>query len=103
MNKQLLLKAVFGEEIDYIPPDDKVEEALTTLKAAERFVIERRFGEQRMTLQAIGQQFPRQDGRIGVLKERIRQIEAKALRKLRHPSRCRLLYPDWSGSYLRKV
>ncbi len=36
------------------------------------------------TLQEVGQQF-------SVTRERIRQIEAKALRKLRHPSRARLL------------
>jgi len=93
MNKQLLLKAIFGEEINYIPPDDKVEEVLATLKANERFVIERRFGEQPMTLQAIAQQFPRQDGGMGVIRERVRQVEAKALRKLRHPSKNRLLWP----------
>ena len=93
MNKTLLLEAVFCENTGYIPPDEKVVEALARLSDRERFVIERRFGDARMTLEVIAQIFPRQDGGIGVIRERVRQVEAKALRKLRHPSRARLLWP----------
>ncbi|MER3513854.1 MAG: RNA polymerase sigma factor RpoD, partial [Chloroflexota bacterium] len=53
----------------------------------ERDVLEMRFGlkdGQDHTLEEVGQYF-------GVTRERIRQIEAKALRKLRHPTRSRQL------------
>jgi len=46
-------------------------------------------GHQR-TLEEVGQEF-------GVTRERIRQIEAKALRKLRHPSRGKALKDYWSA------
>lgn len=52
-------------------------------------VIRLRFGldgEQEMTLEEVGQVF-------GVTRERIRQIEAKALKKLQHPTRCEILEP----------
>ncbi|MGH9205634.1 MAG: RNA polymerase sigma factor RpoD, partial [Acidimicrobiales bacterium] len=61
----------------------EVEEILDTLTPRERRVLQLRFGlrggDQR-TLEEVGKRF-------GVTRERIRQIEAKALRKLRHPSR----------------
>ena len=56
---------------------------LNTLNARERAVIEQRFGLKDgnpRTLEEVGRQF-------NVTRERIRQIEAKALRKLRHPTR----------------
>jgi RNA polymerase primary sigma factor len=56
---------------------------LTTLTPREEMIVRRRFGigEGRThTLEELGQEF-------GVTRERIRQIEEKALRKLRHPSR----------------
>ena len=56
---------------------------LNTLNERERAVIEQRFGLRDgnpRTLEEVGRQF-------NVTRERIRQIEAKALRKLRHPSR----------------
>jgi RNA polymerase primary sigma factor len=62
-------------------------DALGTLSQREREVIKLRFGledGEEKTLEQIGQQF-------GVTRERIRQLEAKALRKLRHPSRNRWL------------
>lgn len=65
-----------------------LEKALSELSPRERRVIEMRFGlngQERQTLADIG----RITG--GVTRERIRQIEAKALRKLRHKSRCCLL------------
>lgn len=66
---------------------EHVEEVLDTLSDRERRVLELRFGlkDGRMrTLEEVGQEF-------GVTRERIRQIEAKALRRLRHPSRSKKL------------
>ena len=60
---------------------------LRTLTAREEKVIKMRFGLEdgsEHTLEEVGQSF-------AVTRERIRQIEAKALRKLRHPSRSRKL------------
>ncbi|MEJ7617829.1 MAG: RNA polymerase sigma factor RpoD, partial [Pyrinomonadaceae bacterium] len=66
----------------------RAEEVLATLSPREEKVIKMRYGlgssGEEHTLEEIGQQF-------NVTRERIRQIEAKALRKLRHPSRARLL------------
>jgi len=62
---------------------EQLEESLASLPAKERRVIELRFGLGdgcKRTLEEVGQEF-------GVTRERIRQIEKKALRKLRHP-RC---------------
>lgn len=66
---------------------ESLREVLSTLTEREENVIRMRFGldnGQPMTLEEVGQKF-------GVTRERIRQIEAKALRKLRHPSRSRRL------------
>jgi RNA polymerase primary sigma factor len=67
---------------------EKLADILTTLTERERKVIEMRFGlngdNEEKTLEQIGQQYQ-------VTRERIRQIEAKALRKLRHPTRIRYL------------
>lgn len=66
------------------------EEVLTTLTPREEKVVKLRFGLDKSgvehTLEEVGQYF-------AVTRERIRQIEAKALRKLRHPSRARKLKP----------
>ncbi|MDO5450369.1 MAG: RNA polymerase sigma factor RpoD [Akkermansia sp.] len=62
---------------------DKIGDVLGTLNSRERAVIEQRFGLRDgtpRTLEEVGRQF-------NVTRERIRQIEAKALRKLRHPTR----------------
>lgn len=67
--------------------EDSVKEVLNTLTQRERFVLERRFGlidGRTRTFEEVGVE-------IGVTRERIRQIEAKALRKMRHPSRIRKL------------
>ena len=62
---------------------ENVEEVLEALSDREAKVLKMRFGlagNKMMTLEEVGKQF-------GVTRERIRQIEAKALRKLKHPSR----------------
>lgn len=62
---------------------DHLEEVLGTLSEREAKVLKLRFGlegSKAMTLEEVGKVF-------GVTRERIRQIEAKALRKLKHPSR----------------
>lgn len=66
---------------------NRVREVLATLQPKERRIIELRFGftdGRRRTLKEVGKEF-------GVCRERVRQIEAKALNKLRHPSRSQKL------------
>jgi RNA polymerase primary sigma factor len=66
---------------------EQMQDILDSLSERERKVLEMRFGlldGQGRTLEEVGQAF-------GVTRERIRQIEAKALRKLRHPIRSRKL------------
>ncbi|NLM37276.1 MAG: RNA polymerase sigma factor RpoD [Firmicutes bacterium] len=66
---------------------EQLEEVLDTLTTREEKVLRLRFGLEdgrARTLEEVGQVF-------GVTRERIRQIEAKALRKLRHPSRSKKL------------
>ena len=101
------LETPIGEEEDshlgdFIPDDDALEpseaasftllreqiwDVLSTLTPREEKVLRLRFGlddGRQRTLEEVGQEFD-------VTRERIRQIEAKALRKLRHPSRSRKL------------
>ena len=71
----------------YLLLREQVEDVLGTLSDRERRVLQLRFGLEdgrSRTLEEVGRDF-------GVTRERIRQIEAKALRKLRHPSRSRKL------------
>ncbi len=66
---------------------EQIEEMLDALSDREREVLRYRFGLEdgrSYTLEEVGRRF-------GVTRERIRQIEAKALRKLRHPSRSKKL------------
>ena len=66
---------------------EQLSEVLDTLTDRERKVLRLRFGMddgRARTLEEVGKEFD-------VTRERIRQIEAKALRKLRHPSRSRKL------------
>jgi RNA polymerase primary sigma factor len=86
----------FIEDNSNMAPDDttinqllceRVEDVLASLSAREGRVLQLRFGLQdgrAYTLEEVGQKF-------GVTRERIRQIEAKALSKLRHPRRSRRL------------
>jgi RNA polymerase primary sigma factor len=65
----------------------QIDEVLATLNSREQRVLQLRFGLEdgrNRTLEEVGREF-------NVTRERIRQIEAKALRKLRHPSRSRKL------------
>jgi len=86
----------FIEDRNALPPVDaaskqllkeQIDEVLSSLTHRERRVLQLRFGLEdgrSRTLEEVGQEFK-------VTRERIRQIEAKALRKLRHPSRSRKL------------
>jgi RNA polymerase primary sigma factor len=86
----------FVEDTDAIAPADaasmtvlhtEMEDLLDTLSPRERRVLQLRFGladGHERTLEEVGKRF-------GVTRERVRQIEAKALRKLRHPSRANSL------------
>ncbi len=86
----------FIEDRNALPPVDaaskqllkeQIDEVLSSLTPREQRVLQLRFGLEdgrSRTLEEVGQEF-------NVTRERIRQIEAKALRKLRHPSRSRKL------------
>jgi len=86
----------FIEDHNALPPVDaaskqllkeQIDEVLSCLTPREQRVLQLRFGLEdgrSRTLEEVGQEF-------NVTRERIRQIEAKALRKLRHPSRSRKL------------
>ena len=66
---------------------EQMDDVLDSLTTRERRVLQLRFGLEdgrQRTLEEVGREF-------GVTRERIRQIEAKALRKLRHPTRSRKL------------
>ncbi len=66
---------------------EKLEEVLSTLSPREARILRMRFGlanGESYTLEEVGEKF-------GLTRERIRQIEGKALRRLRHPLRSRLL------------
>ena len=76
-----------AEAASFMLLKEQLEEVLSTLTPREMRVLRLRFGlddGRARTLEEVGQNF-------GVTRERIRQIEAKALRKLRHPSRSKKL------------
>lgn len=75
------------EQVEYSQLKESIERVLSTLTDKEKDILELRFGLKDgidRTLEQIGAKY-------GVTRERIRQIEAKALRKLRHPSRSKKL------------
>ena len=83
-----------AEAVINLSLQDQTESVLKTLTPREEKVIKMRFGVgdgSEHTLEEVGQSF-------AVTRERIRQIEAKALRKLRHPSRSRKLQAFLEGS-----
>jgi RNA polymerase primary sigma factor len=76
-----------AEATGYAILKDKISEVLSTLSDRERTVLVLRFGlldGKPKTLEEVGLHF-------GVTRERVRQIEAKALRKMRHPTRAKQL------------
>ena len=102
LSHQITERLAASDEIDFIedrnalPPVDtaskqllkeQLSEVLSEMTPREQRVLILRFGLEdgrSRTLEEVGQEF-------NVTRERIRQIEAKALRKLRHPSRSRRL------------
>jgi RNA polymerase primary sigma factor len=83
-----------AEAVININLKEQTESVLKTLTPREEQVIKMRFGlgdGSEHTLEEVGQRF-------SVTRERIRQIEAKALRKLRHPSRSRMLMAFLEGT-----
>ena len=75
------------DEVTFIKLSEHTRNILDTLSPREASVLRLRFGidcDADHTLEEVGKKFH-------VTRERIRQIEAKALRKLRHPARCRTL------------
>ncbi len=105
-SRQMSMEAPFGDDednclLDVMPNEDapnsdnpliresltnEVERTLSTLTAREKAIVKHFFGigVSDMTLEEIGDKF-------GLTRERVRQIKEKAIRKLRHRSRCKLL------------
>ena len=78
-----------AESVIHVNLKEQTERVLRTLSPREEKIVRMRFGMEdgsEHTLEEVGQMF-------NVTRERIRQIEAKALRKLRHPSRALRLKP----------
>jgi RNA polymerase sigma factor (sigma-70 family) len=120
-NREVIAKAVFMEAVVDMPieqlitagavpkqlvsaPDDRINamefrktlrNVLETLTPREEKIIKMRYGldgYEEMTLEEVSQQ-------VGVTRERIRQIEARALRLLRHPNRSRELKPYYQDMH----
>jgi RNA polymerase primary sigma factor len=75
------------EQVNETLLNEKIKKILNTLTYKEKMIIEMRYGigyDHSYTLEEVGRI-------VGVTRERIRQIEVKAMRKLQHPSRSRLL------------
>ncbi|MBU4269610.1 RNA polymerase sigma factor RpoD [Candidatus Dependentiae bacterium] len=99
----IYLKDFIEDENEYTPMDavvnddlkEKVREVLKSLTPREEKVLKMRFGidvASEHTLEEVGKDF-------SVTRERIRQIEVKALRKLRHPSRSKRLQSFFDKEY----
>ena len=87
-----------AEAVININLKEQTDSVLQTLTPREEQVIKMRFGlgdGSEHTLEEVGQRF-------SVTRERIRQIEAKALRKLRHPSRSRMLMAFLEGTVIHE-
>ena len=87
MPRELIVESDLDDQVASTMLKDQLDEVLGTLTDRERRVLELRYGltdGQEKTLEEVGQEFT-------VTRERVRQIEAKAMRKLRHPSRSRKL------------
>ena len=81
-----LIECIYGEPVDEVLNEDQLagfDQALGTLHPRERRALELYFEEEK-TLKEIGKEF-------GVTQERIRQIVAKAIRKMRNPIRVKLI------------
>lgn len=92
--RELICEDDIEEKVSYIMMSEQLHEVLETLTEREQRVLELRYGlkgGEAKTLEEVGNAF-------NVTRERVRQIEAKALRKLRHPSRSRKLrdYIDYT-------
>ncbi len=83
-NQHKLLEQVIHDE----ERNKTIDDVLNTLTPREKKILEMRMGmgefSDILTLEEVGREF-------GINRERVRQIECKALRKLRHPSRCDVL------------
>lgn len=87
MPRELITENDLDDQVAATMLKDQLDEVLNTLTDRERKVLDLRYGltdGEEKTLEEVGQEF-------NVTRERVRQIEAKALRKLRHPSRSRKL------------
>lgn len=91
-NDNNLFEEKLDKFLDYQSLKTNIDIILSTLKERERKVIELRFGmgdcSEPKTLEEIGNIF-------GLTRERIRQIESKAIKKLRHPSRSKSIKDYW--------
>jgi len=80
MRLEILIRMVLGvrreESVPHVPTEDEARAALSILPPRTALVLERRSDGH--TLQSIGEA-------IGVSRERVRQLETEALRRLRHP------------------
>jgi RNA polymerase primary sigma factor len=82
-----------ADEVEHTKLGDQIQELLGELTSREEQVLRKRFGigeKSDHTLEEVGKLF-------NVTRERIRQIEAKALRKLKHPSRSQILRSYYEG------
>lgn len=87
-----LIDAIFCDEIVWVDDEDHIaglEHALLTLSDREQKVIQMRYHDI-MTLEEVARDF-------NITRERIRQIEAKAVRKLRHPARKNFILHGYEG------
>ena len=95
--KSFFPKLLFWRGITGITIKSSLDDALSRLRKREARIIRLRFGlsdGRKHTLEEVGREF-------GVTRERIRQIEAKALRRLRDPTRQLVLWPGIVAAFVR--